>query len=103
MLSSTNLSQVSSILKHLEEQVKKNQRMVMEAVEKIDSLYERLQMEMNEKFQFLAENQVSSLYHRVFIFTVFLFNRATAHPPSGLSTRKYSDWRKSRKPTLRSL
>jgi len=57
VLSSTNMSQVSSILKHLEEQVKKNQKMVMEAVEKIDNLYERLQMEMNDKFQFLAENQ----------------------------------------------
>merc|ERR1719233_1598152 len=32
-------------------------KMVMEAVEKIDNLYERLQMEMNDKFQFLAENQ----------------------------------------------
>ena len=63
MLSSTNLSQVSSILKHLEKQVKKNQKMVMEAVEKIDNLYDRLQMEMNDKFQFLAENQVWSLYH----------------------------------------
>ena len=49
---------MSNILKTLEEMVKKNQKMVMEAVEKIDSLYERLQMEMNEKFQFLAENQV---------------------------------------------
>jgi len=57
VLSSTNMSQVSMILKHLEEQVKKNQKMVMEAVEKIDNLYERLQMEMNDKFQFLAENQ----------------------------------------------
>jgi len=57
VLSSTNLSQVSNILKTLEDLVKKNQKVVMEAVEKIDSLYERLQMEMNEKFQFLAENQ----------------------------------------------
>jgi len=57
VLSSTNLSQVSNILKHLEDVVKKNQKTVMEAVEKIDSLYERLQLDMNEKFHFLAETQ----------------------------------------------
>lgn len=57
VLSATNLSQVSSILKQLEGEVKKNQKVVMEAVERLDSLYERLQLEMNEKFQFLAENQ----------------------------------------------
>ena len=57
VLSSTNLSQVSIILKNLEERVKKNQKIVMKAVEEIDSLYDMLQMEVNEKFQFLAENQ----------------------------------------------
>lgn len=57
VLSATNLSQVASILKQLEGEVKKNQKVVMEAVERLDSLYERLQLEMNEKFQFLAENQ----------------------------------------------
>merc|ERR1719481_2479916 len=57
VLSSTNLSQVSNILKHLEDVVKKNQKTVMEAVEKIDRLYERLQLDMNEKFHFLAETQ----------------------------------------------
>ena len=57
VLSATNLSQVSSILKQLEGEVKKNQKVVMEAVERLDSLYERLQLEMNEKFQFLAENR----------------------------------------------
>jgi len=57
VLSATNLSQVANILKQLESEVKKNQKMVMESVEKIDHLYERLQLEMNEKFQFLAENQ----------------------------------------------
>merc|ERR1719233_357922 len=47
-------------------------KMVMEAVEKIDNLYERLQMEMNEKFQFLAENQghspsvISRLHSEIF-------------------------------------
>lgn len=57
VLSSTNLSQVSNILKHLKDVVKNNQKTVMEAVEKIDSLYERLQLDMNEKFHFLAETQ----------------------------------------------
>lgn len=57
VLSATNLSQVANVLKQLESEVKKNQKMVMESVEKIDHLYERLQLEMNEKFQFLAENQ----------------------------------------------
>ena len=72
VLSLTNLSQVSNILKSLEDFVKKNQKMVMEAVEKIDSLYERWQMEMKEKFQFLAENQghspsvLSRLYSEIF-------------------------------------
>ena len=49
---------MANVLKQLESEVKKNQKMVMESVEKIDHLYERLQLEMNEKFQFLAENQV---------------------------------------------
>ena len=42
----------------LEGQVKNNQKVVFEAVEKLDYLYERLQLEMNEKFQFMAENKV---------------------------------------------
>ena len=41
----------------LEEQVKRNQRHVMECVERLDSLYERLQLDIHNKFQFLAENQ----------------------------------------------
>eukprot|EP00092_Neocalanus_flemingeri_P102604 GFUD01131245.1.p1 GENE.GFUD01131245.1~~GFUD01131245.1.p1 ORF type:complete len:662 (-),score=174.00 GFUD01131245.1:409-2394(-) len=57
VLSTSNLARVANILKMLETDVKKNQKVVMEAVERLDSLYERLQLEMNEKFQFLAENQ----------------------------------------------
>ena len=37
--------------------MKQNQRRVMECVERLDSLYERLQLNMNDKFQFLAEHQ----------------------------------------------
>jgi len=57
VLSSSNLAQVASIQKMLEGEVKKNQKVVFEAVEKFDNLYERLQLEMNEKFQFLAEHK----------------------------------------------
>ena len=41
----------------LEDQLKANQKLVMECIEKIDSLYERLTLDANTKFQFLAENQ----------------------------------------------
>ena len=61
VLSSSNLAQVASIQKMLEGEVKKNQKVVFEAVEKLDNLYERLQLEMNEKFQFLAEHKVSAI------------------------------------------
>jgi len=57
VLSQTNLTQVGNIQKKLEGEVKKNQKVVMEAVERLDNLYERLQLEMKDKFQFLSENQ----------------------------------------------
>jgi len=57
VLSSTNLAQVSDILKMLENQVKKNQKSHMEMVEKIGSLYERLRLDMAEKYQFLSLHQ----------------------------------------------
>ena len=49
---------VSEVLKNLENQVKHNQKIVMESVERLDSLYERLQLDMNDKFQFLAQHKV---------------------------------------------
>ncbi len=52
----------------LEEQVKRNQRQVMECVERLDSLYERLQLNIHNKFQFLAENQ--GTVHKLRTFTV---------------------------------
>ena len=48
----------------LENQVKKNQKSHMEMVEKIGSLYERLRLDMAEKYQFLSLHQVGS---RLFI------------------------------------
>ncbi len=41
----------------LENQLQENQRTVMECVDKIDKLYERLQLDNNQKFNFLAENR----------------------------------------------
>merc|ERR1719494_1191671 len=40
----------------LEEEKTRNMRATMEAVEKLDSLYERLQLDMGEKYQFLSDN-----------------------------------------------
>jgi len=57
VLSSSNLSEVANILSKLEARFKTNQKIVMDAVEKLDSLYERLQLDMNEKFQFLDEHR----------------------------------------------
>jgi hypothetical protein len=51
------LPYVVRMVSGLEEQVKRNQRQVMECVERLDSLYERLQLNIHNKFQFLAENQ----------------------------------------------
>ena len=42
----------------LENQVKANQKRNMELVEKISSLYERLRLDVSEKYKFLSVNQV---------------------------------------------
>ena len=41
----------------LEDRLKANQREVCECIDKIDALYERLQMDANTKFEFLANNK----------------------------------------------
>jgi len=56
VLSTSNLASVGGVVKKLEERKTRNMRTTMEAVEKLDSLYERLQLEMREKFDFLAEH-----------------------------------------------
>ena len=66
ILSSTNLAQVADILKMLENQVKTNQKRHMEMVEKISSLYERLRLDVSDKYKFLSVNQVINVYSRVF-------------------------------------
>jgi len=55
VLSSSNMSEVANILTDLEERLKVNKKIVMDAEEKLDNLYERLQLDMNDKFQFLEE------------------------------------------------
>lgn len=57
LLSTKNIELVNRIYVNLEDQLKANQKLVMECIEKIDSLYERLTLDANTKFQFLAENQ----------------------------------------------
>jgi len=56
VLSTSNLTSVGGIVKKLEEEKTRNMRATMEAVEKLDSLYERLQLDMGEKYQFLSDN-----------------------------------------------
>ena len=62
ILSTTNLSQATDILKMLENQVKANQKKHMEMVEKISSLYERLRLDVSEKYKFLSVNQVMTMH-----------------------------------------
>lgn len=66
-LSTSNLGQVSAILTSLEERRNINQKMAMEAVEKLDSLYERLELDTNDKFSFLSahEGHSPSVLHKL--------------------------------------
>merc|ERR1719228_2766500 len=57
ILSSANLGLVKDVLKSLQTQVKNNQKQHMMYVDKIESLYERLKMDMTEKFKFLSLHQ----------------------------------------------
>ena len=45
----------------LENQVKSNQKKHMEMVEKISSLYERLRLDVSDKYKFLSVNQVTAI------------------------------------------
>ena len=56
-LSASNLSQASDVLKMLKDQVKKNQKEHMLMVEKLENLYERLRLDMAEKYKFLSLHQ----------------------------------------------
>jgi len=57
VLSTKNIELVASIATGLEDKLKSNQREVMESIERIDALYDRLQLDANTKFQFLSNNR----------------------------------------------
>ena len=59
VLSTANLEQVKSVLKMLDDIATKNQKTTLDAIEKIESLYERLKLDSNEKYQFLSMHQVT--------------------------------------------
>ena len=58
ILSTTNLQRVKEVLSMLDNMLAQNQRTTLNAVEKIESLYERLKLDSNEKYQFLSMHQV---------------------------------------------
>ena len=57
VLSTANIALVGDIVKRLEKKVSDNKILVTEAVDKLDTLYEHLHLDLEEKFQFLANNQ----------------------------------------------
>ena len=57
ILSASNLAKAADILKMLENQVKAHQKEHMLLVEKIENLYDRLRMDMTEKYKFLSVHQ----------------------------------------------
>jgi len=56
-LSASNLTEVGNIQRMLQNQVKANQKQHLAMVEKIESLYERLRLDMSEKYKFLSLHQ----------------------------------------------
>ena len=58
-LSASNLTEVGNIQRMLQNQVKANQKQHLALVEKIESLYERLRLDMSEKYKFLSLHQVN--------------------------------------------
>jgi len=57
ILSSSNLGQVEEVQRVLHSKIKANQKQHMLYVEKIESLYERLKLDMTDKFKFLSLHQ----------------------------------------------
>ena len=57
VLSTANIALVRDIVKRLEEKVRNNKILVKEAVNKLDTLYEHLHLDLVKKFQFIADNQ----------------------------------------------
>ena len=59
MLSTSNLGKVKNVLKMLDDIATTNQKTTLDAIERIESLYERLKLDTNEKYQFLSMHQVT--------------------------------------------
>ena len=59
MLSTANLGKVKNVLKMLDDIASTNQKTTLDAIERIESLYERLKLDTNEKYQFLSMHQVT--------------------------------------------
>ena len=59
MLSTSNLGKVKNVLKMLDDIATNNQKTTLDAIERIESLYERLKLDTNEKYQFLSMHQVT--------------------------------------------
>ena len=59
MLSTANLGKVKNVLKMLDDIATTNQKTTLDAIERIESLYERLKLDTNEKYQFLSMHQVT--------------------------------------------
>lgn len=57
VLSTSNLGKVKNVLKMLDDIASTNQKTTLDAIERIESLYERLKLDTNEKYQFLSMHQ----------------------------------------------
>ena len=76
----------------LENQVKTNQKRHMEMVEKISSLYERLRLDVSDKYKFLSVNQVIRVLSSFSLLLTNLF-RATVNLSSRSFNLKSIGWR----------
>ena len=59
MLSTSNLGKVKNVLKMLDDIATTNQKTTLDAIERIENLYERLKLDTSEKYQFLSMHQVT--------------------------------------------
>ena len=59
MLSTSNLGKVKNVLKMLDDIAANNNKTTLDAIERIENLYERLKLDTNEKYQFLSMHQVT--------------------------------------------
>ena len=59
VLSTSNLGKVKNVLKWLDDIAITNNKTTLDAIEKIEHLYERLNLDTNEKYKFLSMHQVT--------------------------------------------